>query len=469
MLIVSAGLNSPPEAETKFELLGSYIAFRDEGLLEPAIRRQNTRVVAGGLLALDYRIVDGILRFRHEGVLPWQLVADYCWNTAADTDNKGLWLALVLGSTRSARSRFEYVYAKVDKDATLAAYATDDFFWGTGWEGHRGDLGVRLSENTAAHGVAQIQRFKDSPRVARARSLGASLPRGVPNQLLTMRPPASTRAMLAATATALAAFAMAPVRAAPPAVVAALEGDGIRVEFDDVLRSRVVAIVNGVATPLGPFSASGVGVRVGRGRGGVRVRRARGEGRRGHVRPRPPPDRAGPRGGAGQDGRRHRVRRLPRRGRVRGPVRERAERRPARSTAGPTTATRCRPPTPPGTPAFWSYQGGSYESRPDWVLPLTPGFAQDNFQGMNATDYGGGTPVVDVWRRDVGLAVGHLELAPRPVSLPVGMPSATEATVAVRRRLGSTLAPGETHRDAAHVRRRAPRRPLPGAVALPAA
>ena len=28
---------------------------------------------------------------------------------------------------------------------------------------------------------------------------------------------------------------------------------------------------------------------------------------------------------------------------------------------------------------------------------------------MNATDYGGGTPVADVWRRDVGLAVGHLE------------------------------------------------------------
>ena len=38
---------------------------------------------------------------------------------------------------------------------------------------------------------------------------------------------------------------------------------------------------------------------------------------------------------------------------------------------------------------------------------------------MNATDYGGGTPVVDVWRRDVGIAVGHLELVPKLVSLPV--------------------------------------------------
>src|SRR6185369_9609874 len=55
---------------------------------------------------------------------------------------------------------------------------------------------------------------------------------------------------------------------------------------------------------------------------------------------------------------------------------------------------------PSRRPAFWSYQSGSYESRPDWVLPLRKGFTQDNYQGMNASDYGGGTPVVDVWRPD---------------------------------------------------------------------
>jgi hypothetical protein len=166
MLIASAGFHSPPEAMTKFELLGSYITFRDEPLLEPAIRRQNTRATPGGVLALDYRIIDGIVRLRHEGVLPWQIVGDFCWNIAADSDRTGIWAALVLGSTRVARSRFEYTYANVDKDATLAAYATDDFFWGTGWEGHRADVGIKLSDNAAAHGVAQIQRFKDSPRVA---------------------------------------------------------------------------------------------------------------------------------------------------------------------------------------------------------------------------------------------------------------------------------------------------------------
>jgi alpha-galactosidase len=70
-------------------------------------------------------------------------------------------------------------------------------------------------------------------------------------------------------------------------------------------------------------------------------------------------------------------------------------------------------------PAFWCYSGASYEDRRDWVQPAGPGFTQDNFLGMEASDYGGGTPIVDVWRRDGGLAVGHVETTPRRVSLPV--------------------------------------------------
>jgi alpha-galactosidase len=70
-------------------------------------------------------------------------------------------------------------------------------------------------------------------------------------------------------------------------------------------------------------------------------------------------------------------------------------------------------------PEFWCYSGASYEDRRDWVQPVEPGFAQDNFLGMEASDYGGGTPIVDVWRRDGGLAVGHVETTPKRVSLPV--------------------------------------------------
>jgi len=91
---------------------------------------------------------------------------------------------------------------------------------------------------------------------------------------------------------------------------------------------------------------------------------------------------------------------------------------------------------------LWSYQSGSYANRPDWVLPLTAGFRRDNFQGMNAADYGGGTPVVDVWRRDAGIAVGQLELGPRLVSLPIARQDASGATLGVHYSMHMTLAPG---------------------------
>ena len=69
-------------------------------------------------------------------------------------------------------------------------------------------------------------------------------------------------------------------------------------------------------------------------------------------------------------------------------------------------------------PQFWSYCGSTHPDRRDWVQPVAHGFAQDNFMGMNASDYGGGTPVVDVWRRDWGVAIGHLDPLPQEVYLP---------------------------------------------------
>ncbi len=97
-------------------------------------------------------------------------------------------------------------------------------------------------------------------------------------------------------------------------------------------------------------------------------------------------------------------------------------------------------------PAWWSYQSGSYSNRPNWIVPLRPGFRQRNFLGMNATDYGGGTPVVDVWNRERGLGVGHLGTAPEAVSLPVAMGRDGRVQVGIRLDRAGSLAPGETLR-----------------------
>lgn len=93
---------------------------------------------------------------------------------------------------------------------------------------------------------------------------------------------------------------------------------------------------------------------------------------------------------------------------------------------------------------FWSFSGASHEDRRDWVQPVLAGFKQPNFMGMNASDYGGGTPVVDVWRRDVGLAVGHLERTPRLVALPIeanagGVRVAVESTQVLALAAGESL------------------------------
>jgi hypothetical protein len=147
--------------DSSLQLVGSYLQFEDLNELEPAIRRQNTRVA--GRIVNDYHVVDVVARITRGGQLPLQLIADYCWNVALDENNRGLWLAAVMGDLGTSRARAEYTYAKVDKDATVPAFNSDDFFWGTGWEGHRADLGTGTVKSSSVHAIAQWQRFKDSP------------------------------------------------------------------------------------------------------------------------------------------------------------------------------------------------------------------------------------------------------------------------------------------------------------------
>lgn len=92
---------------------------------------------------------------------------------------------------------------------------------------------------------------------------------------------------------------------------------------------------------------------------------------------------------------------------------------------------------------FWGFLGSSHEDRRDWARPLEDGFSENNFMGMNASDYGGGTPVADIWSRAGGVAVGHLETEPRLVSLPVEVSGGT-ARVEIVQNAFAVLAPDES-------------------------
>jgi alpha-galactosidase len=98
-------------------------------------------------------------------------------------------------------------------------------------------------------------------------------------------------------------------------------------------------------------------------------------------------------------------------------------------------------PEAPG--GFWSFSGATHEDRRDWVQPLTAGFEQRNTLSMAASDYGGGIPMANLWRRDVGLAVGHVEPLPRLLDLPVRK-TAKGASIAIEGAHATKLAPGQS-------------------------
>ena len=67
----------------------------------------------------------------------------------------------------------------------------------------------------------------------------------------------------------------------------------------------------------------------------------------------------------------------------------------------------------------WSFQPTSSARRDDWILPVDESFYQKNYLGMNHTDYGGGIPMVTLWRRDANLSVGLVEPNLKLISMPV--------------------------------------------------
>ena len=69
--------------------------------------------------------------------------------------------------------------------------------------------------------------------------------------------------------------------------------------------------------------------------------------------------------------------------------------------------------------SVWSFQPSSTSRRLDWALEVKPGFYKKNYLGMQSTDYGGGIPMTNMWRRDGGIAIGITEPVLKMISMPV--------------------------------------------------
>lgn len=99
---------------------------------------------------------------------------------------------------------------------------------------------------------------------------------------------------------------------------------------------------------------------------------------------------------------------------------------------------------------MYAFFGSSLKWGKDDVMAIPAKFTQENPFGVpvevkdDLGRVGGGIPVVAFWTRDTGVAIGHLETLPLPVSIPVETTAdgRVEASVAVP--VGETLKPGET-------------------------
>ncbi|SMD27110.1 glycoside hydrolase family 36 protein [Kibdelosporangium aridum] len=91
---------------------------------------------------------------------------------------------------------------------------------------------------------------------------------------------------------------------------------------------------------------------------------------------------------------------------------------------------------------FYTFSGTTHEDRRDWVQQMTDGFAQENSLGMVSSDYGGGTPLATVWRRDAGLSIGHVEPVARILRMPVRR-TGGGASIAIEGDTPRALQPGK--------------------------
>jgi alpha-galactosidase len=99
--------------------------------------------------------------------------------------------------------------------------------------------------------------------------------------------------------------------------------------------------------------------------------------------------------------------------------------------------------------SMWSFHGSSEAWGKDDVMKITDKFVRANpMQTMMSNDEnrtGGGIPVVAFWTGSVGEAIGHAEVVPLKLSLPVKAGTDGRVTAGVTMDANSTLSPGQVY------------------------
>lgn len=95
---------------------------------------------------------------------------------------------------------------------------------------------------------------------------------------------------------------------------------------------------------------------------------------------------------------------------------------------------------------MWSFQGSSYKWGENIIKEIPGKFSQPNLMGgPTPKGMGGGIPVVAFWTDKVGIGMGHLELLPLVLSLPVKVGGDQLIEASMELEPTTTLKPGETY------------------------
>jgi len=98
---------------------------------------------------------------------------------------------------------------------------------------------------------------------------------------------------------------------------------------------------------------------------------------------------------------------------------------------------------------MWSFSGASEKWGKDDVMPVSTSFARANVMETvmhnDENSTGGGVPVVAFWTRSLGEAIGHVELLPWVMSLPVRTEPDQRVNAWLALEPGEELKPGETY------------------------
>lgn len=136
LIALQAGWRFHDGAPTHGAILLSFLDFDElDAIAASGLARSNLRVA--GRLASDFRLVDAQFVFGTEfGQRPFEARLDLVRNTGADDDADGARGSVTWGSSRIARQwEFGLSYQRVQRDAVMAAFNSEDWWFHTAARG----------------------------------------------------------------------------------------------------------------------------------------------------------------------------------------------------------------------------------------------------------------------------------------------------------------------------------------------